>query len=121
MLITGIYMILWGLWLFSPLWEAFPATDTLYQLLKTIPEEALGGISTALGGMIVLGAIWEMKTLTWACLVSFLFWLALSVTLVLGNWKNPAWLGSILPCALSMYFYLNLSVSKDENLTHNKR
>lgn len=121
MLITGTYMVLYGLWLFSPLWDAFAVTDTLYQLLLVVPEWLIGSVTTILGLLVCLWPFWPDRRLRWAGLASGLLWFAIAITLFLGNWQSTTWLASLLPSALCINYYLNLSVNKSQNLTHNRR
>lgn len=114
--------ILWGIWVANPLWEAYPPTSDIFDLLRIIPESIIGTIVIVCGLFIFVSTLvtWTRPLLA-AAFTSMLAWSFLSAGFFINDYTNlggPVYLGFAL---FTAYLYVSESVvTQSERRTERK-
>jgi hypothetical protein len=115
-LITGLYTLLWGLWVASPFWEVFDTASLFHALNTAMPEVGWGLVAIATGAFMVWGVTkHSWKSLNWGSFVGFIHWLVISGGYFIGDWQNTGGIRALVLAIYCGYIYLNLRVSRDND------
>lgn len=112
--VLGFYMVVWGLWIVSPFWSVFGHAQLFVWLARSASEYVWGGIAISCGLIVLRGA---MKPVYWnldiGALVSFLFWLLISILFFIADWQSTGGLSAAAFCVYSGLVWVNVRVNKE--------
>lgn len=113
--ILGFFNCLLGLWVMLPF-------DSLGEYKMTIfPEGILGFLTLSVGVTILIGSIKEnFNLLATGSVMAFIYWFTMTITLVISNWKSPAWIVGLMIAFYSGFVYANVSVNSKVLISHKK-
>lgn len=111
-IILGIYMVVWGLWVLCPWWDVF-GVSTAFATMASISTEYFWGTLSILVGLIVCrGALKpSAKNVRLGALVAFFHWLLLSVLYFMGDWHATGGLTAATFCIYSCLVWVNVKVN----------
>lgn len=115
-LITGLYTLLWGLWVINPFWDVFSRASLFHALNTVMPEVGWGAVALVTGLFMVWGVTkHSWKSLSWGSFAGFTHWLVISGGYFVGDWQNTGGITSLVLAVYCGYIYLNLRVSRDND------
>jgi hypothetical protein len=114
-LITGLYTLLWGLWVINPYWEVFSRAPLFNALNSVAPEYVWGFIALVTGTFMVWGVLkHSAKSLGRGTFIGFVHWTVIAGGYFAGDWQNTGGITALLIAIYSGYIYLNLRVNQSE-------
>ena len=89
--VVALYALVWGLWLLSPFWNAFPSSGVFSEMQALAPQWVWGAsvTSIALFQMLVLLTNNVSLRLVSSFITMFLF-ISLSILAAFGNYQSTA-------------------------------
>ena len=110
--ILGFFTSIWGLWIFSPLWNAFDGA-TVYANMAFLPEMIWGGIGLLTGIMMIYGVFRNsFRSLTFGAKIGFYHWITVGILLLLGNWQCTLGPLAIMLAVYCSFVWLNIKVNR---------
>lgn len=111
--IAGIYSFMWGLWVATPAWDAFPTSEIYEYLAWSGSEITWGSIQMLVGICLLIAAFDSRKAMKWASFAGFVSWFLVAFSFIIADWQNAGmWVTGYI-AANHAYFYLNLKAQED--------
>lgn len=111
-LITGLYTLVWGLWVVNPFWDVFTRAPLFHALNTVAPEIVWGAVAVLCGMFMVWGVVKQSwRSLTSGSFVGFVHWLVISGGYFMGDWQNTGGITALAIAIFCGYIYLNLRVN----------
>ena len=109
--LCGLQAVLWGIWIFNPWWDSFPAS-TAYRFMAQLAPEALWGlIVLALGLAQWLAALTgRLLPIRRAIAVSAIFvWVTITLSFAFGNVRSTAMPNSAIAAIFNILAFAEIN------------
>jgi hypothetical protein len=111
-LALGVYTLIWGLWVASPLWTVFSQAELYSALSALAPEWAWGLLAVLYGVLIIWGALrMSYASLLNGAQIAWGHWLLISIFYFIGDWHNTGGITSLFIAISALWFALNIKIN----------
>ena len=109
----GVYMTLWGIWVANPFWTVFTSSTIYHTMAAFAPEWFYGTGAIICGVLITYGAVLDSYfAKTAGSLLGALHWVSLSTLYFIGDWHNTGAITTLFVAATSAYLYLSTVINR---------
>lgn len=119
--IMGFFMILWGLWILLPFWDALSAANLFRFILELLPEPAVGGIAVGIGLMFLAALKLKNYCLLWVSAgVASWYWGLFTIFCFISDWMNVSDMTYFALFLYSAFVYENVRLNTRWNKVNRK-